>query len=74
VNYRRIFLEEIERNRPIYVVLAKEGPITPGLPDSLNSFWQFEELQKWVTANYELEKETNTYILYRHKGNLLTTG
>lgn len=67
VNYRGIFLQEFEKNKPIYFVLVKIDSITPGLPASLESFRQFEELKSQVTAGYQLEQENNLYVLFRRK-------
>lgn len=73
VDYRKIFLTELATNKPRYFVLVKNGSITPGLPGSLESFRQFDELKALVQTEYQVEKETESYAVFRRREGRPTT-
>lgn len=67
LDYRGICLDDLARNRPIYIVLAPQGPVTPGLDDTMTSFEAFPDLVSLVAAEYELQERNELYLLYRRK-------
>lgn len=67
VDYRSVCIQELRRNPPKLFVLITQGPVTPGLPDSLRSYEDFPELKALVESNYRLAERQERYLVFERK-------
>ncbi|MBI3663582.1 MAG: glycosyltransferase family 39 protein [Acidobacteria bacterium] len=70
VNYQPAFLAELRAGKPRYFVLIKEGKpnaCSGHEIGALEAFERFSELKQIVAGEYETEKETVDYIVYRRR-------
>lgn len=67
LEYHDSCLDELLRNRPAFIVLVPDGPVTPGTDDSWTSYEDFPGLVNLVETAYDLEEQGPLYHLYRRK-------
>ena len=65
---QRVFLEEIQAQKPAYVVIVRNDSmsfVTATADDSWAAFNSFDEFHEFVLENYELDTTIQDFVIYR---------
>jgi hypothetical protein len=64
--FMRLYLEDLQRNRPTYFVLTQPDYPWPGV-NYIETWQRASDVHAWVEANYQYEAENGPFIIFRRR-------
>lgn len=64
--FMRLYLEDLQRNRPAYFVLTQPDYPWPGV-NYIETWKRAPDVHAWVEANYQYEAENGPFIIFRRR-------